>query len=110
MANPTVELVYEASCPNIAAARAHLLRAFEAAGCTARWTEWELSRRDAPAHVRGYGSPTVLVNSTDVTGEAPAGTDDCCRLYAASHGQAVCGAPPVAAIAAALRRAAAVTD
>lgn len=80
-----VELVYEKTCPNIAAAREQLLHAFGEAGLTPRWREWEISDPAAPAHVHGYGSPTVLVDGKDVSGAEMSGDDLCCRLYA--HGE-----------------------
>lgn len=80
-----IELVYEKTCPNIEAARTQLLRAFSQAGITPRWQEWEVSSPDAPMHVHGYGSPTILVNGRDVSGDMPEGNDYCCRVY--SHGE-----------------------
>lgn len=80
-----VELVYEKTCPNIAAARTQLLRAFAQAKITPRWQEWEVSSADAPAHVHGFGSPTILVDGTDVSGGASEGDDYCCRVYANSE-------------------------
>jgi len=96
-----VELVYEGSCPNIAAARTQLLRAFAAAGLAPRWQEWELHSGDAPERVRGYGSPTILVDGRDVSG-LPAGEADCCRVYAREDGRYQ-GVPSQADIVHALR-------
>lgn len=76
-----VELVYEKTCPNIEAARSLLLQAFVEAGVTPRWQEWEVSTPQASAHVHGYGSPTILVNGRDVSGDIAAGDDYCCRVY-----------------------------
>lgn len=76
-----VELVYEKTCPNIEAARAQLLKAFTESGIMPRWTEWEVSSPDAPQHVHGYGSPTILVDGQDVSGGMPEGNDYCCRVY-----------------------------
>lgn len=77
-----VELVYEKTCPNIEAAREQLLRAFAEARLTPRWQEWEVSSEDAPQHVHGYGSPTILVDGRDVSGVMSEGDDYCCRVYA----------------------------
>jgi mercuric ion transport protein len=76
-----VELVYEKTCPNINAARAQLLRAFVQAGITPRWQEWEVNSPHVPSHVHGYGSPTILVNGQDISGNMAAGEDYCCRIY-----------------------------
>ncbi len=95
---PTVDLVYDAACPNVKAARANLMRAFSRAGIPARWAEHQIGADDAPARVHGFGSPTILVDGSDVAGLGT-GSEDCCRLY--DHG----GAPDVELIAAALERA-----
>lgn len=97
---PVVELVYDEGCPNVANARAQLLRAFAQAGMPARWQEWLATDADAPARVRGYGSPTVLVDGKDVIGVEPTPEMRSCRLYAQADGPR--GAPPIEAIVAAL--------
>lgn len=97
-----VELVYEKTCPNIEAARAHLLRAFTEAGITPSWQEWEVTTADAPDYIHGYGSPTILVNGNDVSGDMAGGDDYCCRVY--SHGeQTNKGVPAMADIVRALK-------
>lgn len=101
---PTVELVYDRDCPNIAAAREQLLRAFSALGLTPHWREWEINDPRAPAHAHGFGSPTVLVDGVDVTPEPATGTDVCCRIYANSD-SANRGVPALDEITAALRAA-----
>lgn len=99
---PAVELVYSPDCPGIAAARAELLRAFARSGVPPRWTEWRGDDPDAPAHVRGIGSPSILIDGRDVTGARPAaGGASSCRLYPDADGRLV-GVPPVEAITAAL--------
>ena len=99
----TVELVYDKDCPHVAATRANLLRAFEAAGVPAMWTEWEQSSPEAPGHLRGFGSPTVLVEGSDVAGAQPVEGLACCRLYEREDGRG--GVPPVGLIAGALSHA-----
>lgn len=76
-----VELVYDADCPNVPAARAQLMQAFATAGAEPRWQEWAKDADDTPARVRGYGSPTILVDGHDVTGAAPHGDTPACRVY-----------------------------
>jgi len=98
-----VELVYERDCPNVAAARANLLRAFAEAGVPAMWTEWEQSSSETPAGLRGFGSPTVLVEGNDVAGAQPVEGLAFCRLYDGDDDRR--GAPPVKLIAGALARA-----
>ena len=76
-----VELVYEKTCPNIEAARKQLLQAFSDLQLTPHWTEWEVSSTDTPDYAHGYGSPTILVNGHDVSGDQPDGHDYACRIY-----------------------------
>ncbi|MEA3412823.1 MAG: hypothetical protein U9R74_14975 [Pseudomonadota bacterium] len=97
-----IELVYEKTCPNIEAARSQLLLAFAKAGIQPRWQEWEVSSPEAPSHVHGYGSPTILINGRDVGGDMADGDDYCCRIY--SHrDDAEKGVPPVPDIVHALK-------
>lgn len=95
---PTVDFVYDRDCPNVKAARANLMRAFARAGISARWKEHQIGSPESAAHVRGFGSPTILVDGVDVGGLA-AGAEDCCRVYEGG------GAPSVEVIAAVLGRA-----
>ncbi len=94
----SVELLYFPECPHVEAARGALRSAFQALGVPASWTEIDVTGVDAPARVRGFGSPTILVNGHDVMGEGPA-EGASCRVYA---GTAAPGAPPVEAIVSAL--------
>lgn len=101
---PRVELVYDADCPNVEAARSQLRLALAQAGQAPQWGEWERSDPAAPPYVRRYGSPTILVDGRDVAGGAP--TDaNCCRLYHGENGR-LQGVPSAETIAAALRQAA----
>lgn len=84
----TVELVYDTDCPNVAAAREAILRAFARIGRTPAWTEWDRSAPDTPDHARGYGSPTILVDGQDVAAGS-ASQPDTCRLYASADGSLV---------------------
>ena len=99
----TVELVYDKDCPHVAATRANLVRALEEAGLPAKWTEWEHSSSATPARLRGFGSPTVLVEGHDVAGAQPVEGLACCRLYETEDGRS--GVPPVGLIAGALSHA-----
>jgi hypothetical protein len=101
----TVELVYDEGCPNVAEARANLLRAFHAAGRQPRWIEWNRSDPGSPARVRGFGSPAVLINGRDLGGRSPTEINRCCRLYRGIDG-GLRGAPPPELIVSALKKAA----
>lgn len=97
-----VELVFERNCPNIEAARAQLLKAFQEAKITPHWQEWEVSNPGAPESVLGYGSPTILVNGKDVCGESPAENVDSCRIYTNPEG-GYSGVPALSDVAEALK-------
>ncbi len=100
-----VELVYDADCPNVARALSLLIRAFASTGVSARWREWERSSGASPAYVRGYGSPTVLVDGRDVAGLAPQPETRTCRLYSDERG-GLSPVPSLESICTALRSAA----
>ena len=97
-----VELIYDKDCPNIHLARKALLEGFGEAGLAPSWLEWDRKSSESPAHVRLYGSPTILVNGRDVVGITPSGAADSCRIY--DHGlDGLRGAPPAHTIASVLR-------
>ena len=98
-----VELIWASGCPNAKPARVALVQAFRAARLQPTWKEWRTDDPEAADHVRGLGSPTILVDGVDVAGKAASGPG--CRLYAAGGGQ-MAGVPPVEQITAALRLAA----
>lgn len=97
-----VELVFSSDCPNVEPARAQLRRALTQAGLPTRWREWRLDAPDAPAHARGYGSPTILIDHRDVAGSNPSDCDTCCRLYPSADGAAT-GVPSLEQILEAIR-------
>lgn len=76
-----VQLLSFPGCPNVSAARQALRRCLAAAGLPQDFEEVDVTAPQTPAHLRRWGSPTILVNGADVAGELPAGV--CCRLYAA---------------------------
>jgi mercuric ion transport protein len=85
-----VELVYDRDCPNIERARAIIRAALGEIGAEPCWTEWDRSDAATPVELRGYGSPTVLVNGRDVGCReyAPAEADaKSCRVYADDCGR-----------------------
>ncbi|HUP47683.1 MAG TPA: MerC family mercury resistance protein [Thermoanaerobaculia bacterium] len=101
---PTVELVYDEGCPNAGEARAQLLRAFSESKVEPRWQEWRGDDAASPQHVRGHGSPTILVDGKDVVSSVDPGGGQSCRIYAGEDGS-LRGVPDVNAIAHALREA-----
>jgi hypothetical protein len=98
---PVVHLVYEPECPNVEGTRTNLLLAFAKAGITPSWSEHRIGDVDAPETVRGYGSPTILVDGRDIAGVAP-GEEVCCRIYAEPPKSSNSGTPSVELIARAL--------
>ena len=97
---PTIELVFEDSCPNVQRARTRLAEALRARGLATTWTEWEIGDLAAPARVRGYGSPTILVDGRDIAGLAAGEASRSCRIYSLEGGDR--GTPPLDLIIAAL--------
>ncbi len=76
-----IELVIDRDCPNVQAARDVLSQALSAAGYASEWTEWDRGAAQSPAYVRSYGSPTILVDRQDVSGNGSESDANCCRVY-----------------------------
>ncbi|RJQ47369.1 MAG: hypothetical protein C4528_05310 [Gammaproteobacteria bacterium] len=106
MLTPRVELIYDRDCPNVAAARAQLLRAFVQAGLIPSWREWERHDAQSPRYAHEYGSPTLLIDGADVAADDAQTDANCCRLYA-DQGR-LSGIPSLAVLTAKLRAARAV--
>ena len=91
---PQIELVYFEGCPNVVQARENIRAAIaEAFAQPVGWSEWDLMAQTTPEQFKRYGSPTVLVDGHDVTGEGLANIAMACRTD---------GAPSVALIAVSL--------
>lgn len=93
-----IQLLTFPGCPNAGPAKLALRDALAAENVPAEVEEIDITRRAAPPWVRGWGSPTILVNGGDVAGAAPTSGEACCRLYEG-------GTPTVAQIRSALARA-----
>jgi hypothetical protein len=89
----TIELIYFDGCPHAAAARENLRVALEGEHLPGEWQEWNQHSPGTPAHAKQYGSPTVLVDGRDVTGQGAGVAASACRAD---------GAPAVQTISAAL--------
>ncbi len=96
-----VELIFDATCPNVDAARRQLRDALVRTGRLPMWTEWDRATPDAPAYAQRYASPTVLVAGRDVAGARELDAGAGCRVYRDATG-AFLRAPTVDAIVAAL--------
>ena len=79
-ARSCVELIFDATCPNVEAARSALREALARAGQPATWTEWDRAAQDAPVHALRYASPTVLVGGRDVIDGGTLDAGSGCRL------------------------------
>lgn len=99
---PRVELIYDTDCPNVQSTRKALLEGFGLVGLQPSWTEWDRKSPESPAYVRGYGSPTILVEGRDIAGVAPGTVDSSCRLYHSGSGS-LQGVPNGEQVAEALR-------
>ena len=98
-----VELIWRRGCPNVARARANLMRAFARAGLKARWRERCADDAECTEDVRAFGSPTIVVDRRDVAGLSATADGPSCRLYDGPDGPI--GAPAPSVIAAKLHRA-----
>ena len=94
MKTPRIELVYFDGCPNAPQARENIRAAVEASGKLLEWSEWDLAAESTPESFRRYGSPTVLIDGEDVSGEGAHTAAMACRAD---------GAPSVCSIAEKLR-------
>jgi hypothetical protein len=101
---PEITLVYDADCPNVRLARAALSDALMRTGLEPGWIECERTTPGVPERFLRFGSPTILVNGSDVAGEPDAAAAACCCVYQTNKG--LCGVSPVNAIVAAIERAA----
>ena len=87
---PQIELVYFEGCPNALKARENIRAAVaEAFAQPIDWAEWDLMADSTPEDFKRYGSPTVLVDGHDVTGDGPGNNAMACRADGAPSVQAI---------------------
>lgn len=72
-----IDLVYFEGCPHAAAARERLREALASLQSSARWNEWDTDDAATPEHLRGFSSPSVLVNGIDVERKSPTNGAGC---------------------------------
>ena len=71
-------------CPLADATRIELAAALTECGIET-YEELDILSPQTPENLRGWGSPTILVNGTDIAGQAK-GDDVSCRVYPAQGG------------------------
>lgn len=98
-----IQVITFPGCPNASAARSLVERAVADSGIVAAIEVIDTSAPDAPASLREWGSPTILVNGEDVGGERES-TGPSCRLYRDDDGR-MHGVPSSTLLSAALKRA-----
>ena len=96
-----IELVYDTGCPNLEPARGLLRSVLEGLGLPTQWSEKE-QPLDIPVETR-YGSPTILVDRSDVVADAVPQAAGC-RIYRDEKG-APSGVPSAGAVERAVRAA-----
>jgi len=84
MATPRIQFLTFAGCPLADAARSELKVALAACGIE-DYEEIDILDPTAPDHLRGWGSPTILINGIDVAGQRK-GDNASCRIYAGERG------------------------
>ena len=98
-----VQLLSFPGCPNTAAALESLREVLASRRPGVHVEEIDMTATDAPAGLRGWGSPTILIDGQDVGGAVAPGHTSC-RLYRDANGR-MQGVPPRALIEAAVARA-----
>jgi hypothetical protein len=101
-----IQLLTFPGCANAAAARDLLSRVVASSGVGAGFEELDTQSPDTPEPYRSYASPTILVDGEPV-GSQPLIGPACCRLYLDEASGKLVGAPPEAAVRAAIAKAAA---
>lgn len=86
-----IQLLSFPGCPNAEPALHALREALALDKVGDAIEQIDVSPPDAPAWVKGWGSPTILIDDKDVTGETRSTSEASCRLYQG-------GAPSVAQI------------
>ena len=79
MSDMNVQFLAFDGCPLADAARANLEQALADCGISG-YEEVDILGPDTPDDLPGWGSPTILVNGVDVSGQ-PKGNSISCRIY-----------------------------
>jgi mercuric ion transport protein len=84
MHNVRIQLLTFEGCPLADAARDRLEAALADCGLKG-YEEIDILGPTTPDDLRGWGSPTILVDGADITGQ-PKGSSVSCRVYAGPEG------------------------
>ena len=84
MHNVRIQLLTFEGCPLAGAARVGLEAALADCGMK-EYEEIDILDPETPDELRGWGSPTILVNGADITGR-PKGNNVSCRVYPGPEG------------------------
>ena len=61
-----IELLYRCGCAGVETARVNIGESLRTLGISPSWIEYDLESESAPAELKRYGSPTILINGRDV--------------------------------------------
>ncbi len=75
-----IELVYFKGCPNFSKTKAELATAMEELSIEAKIVMLDREEENIPEHALLYGSPSILINGSDLFGAKPSKYSSC-RLY-----------------------------
>ena len=78
--NLRIQLLSFPGCPNADQARAALQQAIKLCGLPGRYEEINVMDELTPEELKGWGSPTILVNGADIAGGEPSDQTSC-RIY-----------------------------
>lgn len=87
-----IDFLYFEGCPHADPARQRLRDALATTGAAASWNEWDTAAASTPESMRGYPSPTILINGVSVERQSKTSGASC----------AVGGGPSVPVLLAAL--------
>lgn len=95
-----IQLLSFPGCPNADVAREALRHALHQVGLPPQFDDVDVSAPDTPEPLKGWGSPTILVNGSDVAGETRS-INPSCRLYEGTSTENR-GIPPIDVIVGAI--------
>lgn len=98
-----IQLLTFPDCPNSTATRQLIQRVLDSTNVHAEIEDVDTAAPETPDNLRGWGSPTILIDGADVEGQSGSGNMSC-RLYRDSSGR-YAGIPTESALRVAIERA-----